>query len=304
DPSSRCWLGWLGRRACRDRHRIAPLDGAIVIPQHMRRHPAPRPPWLRERDHLLRGRPRLHREDEPRRLLQREIAGRPGIGMAEAEQEIDVGAPGADAVEGRERAVGVVGLHRGERIEIDLALGDRRAERLHGPDLRLRQAEPRELGGARAPHRVVVKRIEGGDDTPPDRARARSRQLLCADDGAQALKTRGPPAQVWAAGTIDEGAQPRIAGDKLAKAAIEIGVVVQEAGDHRARLWIAARAAAMTISAMPVFRFAPSPNGFLHLGHALSALVNFEMARAAGGRLLLRIEDIDAARCRPQYEEA
>src|ERR1043166_6055424 len=55
---------------------------------------------------------------------------------------------------------------------------------------------------------------------------------------------------------------------------------------------------------MPVFRFAPSPNGYLHLGHALSALVNFDMARAAGGRLLLRIEDIDPARCRPEYEAA
>ena len=54
----------------------------------------------------------------------------------------------------------------------------------------------------------------------------------------------------------------------------------------------------------PVFRFAPSPNGYLHLGHALSALINADMARAAGGRLLLRIEDIDAARCRPEYEAA
>jgi glutamyl-Q tRNA(Asp) synthetase len=54
----------------------------------------------------------------------------------------------------------------------------------------------------------------------------------------------------------------------------------------------------------PVFRFAPSPNGYLHLGHALSALRNFDRARAAGGRFLLRIEDIDAARCRPDYEQA
>src|SRR5262245_60826540 len=53
-----------------------------------------------------------------------------------------------------------------------------------------------------------------------------------------------------------------------------------------------------------VFRFAPSPNGYLHLGHALSALINADMARAAGGRLLLRIEDIDATRCRPEYETA
>jgi glutamyl-Q tRNA(Asp) synthetase len=54
----------------------------------------------------------------------------------------------------------------------------------------------------------------------------------------------------------------------------------------------------------PIFRFAPSPNGYLHLGHALSALLNFDMARATGGRFLLRIEDIDAARCRPHYEQA
>jgi len=53
-----------------------------------------------------------------------------------------------------------------------------------------------------------------------------------------------------------------------------------------------------------VFRFAPSPNGYLHLGHALSALLNADLARAAGGRLLLRIEDIDEARCRPEYEAA
>jgi len=56
--------------------------------------------------------------------------------------------------------------------------------------------------------------------------------------------------------------------------------------------------------AMDVFRFAPSPNGYLHLGHAYSALLNAEFAQAAGGRLLLRIEDIDAARCRPEYEAA
>ncbi|GLR89293.1 tRNA glutamyl-Q(34) synthetase GluQRS [Bradyrhizobium iriomotense] len=54
----------------------------------------------------------------------------------------------------------------------------------------------------------------------------------------------------------------------------------------------------------PVFRFAPSPNGYLHLGHAFSALLNFDRARETGGRLLLRIEDIDATRCRPEFEAA
>lgn len=53
-----------------------------------------------------------------------------------------------------------------------------------------------------------------------------------------------------------------------------------------------------------IFRFAPSPNGPLHLGHAYSACLNFDLARTAGGRFLLRIEDIDAARCRPEFETA
>jgi glutamyl-Q tRNA(Asp) synthetase len=52
----------------------------------------------------------------------------------------------------------------------------------------------------------------------------------------------------------------------------------------------------------PVFRFAPSPNGYLHLGHAFSALLNFDLAHRTGGRFLLRIEDIDAARCKPEFE--
>ena len=54
----------------------------------------------------------------------------------------------------------------------------------------------------------------------------------------------------------------------------------------------------------PVFRFAPSPNGYLHLGHAYSALLNFDLAGHTGGRFLLRIEDIDPTRCKPEFEAA
>jgi len=53
-----------------------------------------------------------------------------------------------------------------------------------------------------------------------------------------------------------------------------------------------------------VTRFAPSPTGHLHLGHAHSALFAERAARAEGGRFLLRIEDIDAARCRPEFADA
>jgi len=54
----------------------------------------------------------------------------------------------------------------------------------------------------------------------------------------------------------------------------------------------------------PAFRFAPSPTGYLHLGHALSALLDHDLCRQAGGRFLLRIEDTDLTRCRPEFEAA
>jgi len=60
----------------------------------------------------------------------------------------------------------------------------------------------------------------------------------------------------------------------------------------------------MAATPITVTRFAPSPTGLLHLGHAHSALVAWQAARRAGGRFLLRIEDIDATRCRPEFTEA
>lgn len=51
----------------------------------------------------------------------------------------------------------------------------------------------------------------------------------------------------------------------------------------------------------PILRFAPSPNGHLHLGHAYSALMTYDWARQMGGTFLLRIEDIDVTRCKPEF---
>jgi len=53
-----------------------------------------------------------------------------------------------------------------------------------------------------------------------------------------------------------------------------------------------------------VTRFAPSPTGYLHLGHVRSAWEGWQAARAAGGRFLLRVEDIDTTRCRPHFVDA
>ena len=58
------------------------------------------------------------------------------------------------------------------------------------------------------------------------------------------------------------------------------------------------------MSTSTVTRFAPSPTGYLHLGHAFSALTAWRRAREGGGRFLLRLEDIDPARCRPEYAAA
>jgi glutamyl-Q tRNA(Asp) synthetase len=58
------------------------------------------------------------------------------------------------------------------------------------------------------------------------------------------------------------------------------------------------------VSSQPIFRFAPSPNGRLHLGHAYSALFTAHWAAQLGGIFLLRIEDTDTTRCRPEFVDA
>ncbi len=58
------------------------------------------------------------------------------------------------------------------------------------------------------------------------------------------------------------------------------------------------------LNIVTITRFAPSPTGELHLGHAHSALYAFTAARKEGGRFLLRIEDIDRTRCRPEFTQA
>jgi glutamyl-Q tRNA(Asp) synthetase len=73
--------------------------------------------------------------------------------------------------------------------------------------------------------------------------------------------------------------------------------VQSEIGNHKSQI-------ANRKSHMMLTRFAPSPTGYLHLGHVVNAIYVWGVARAAGGRVLLRIEDHDRIRCRPEYETA
>src|SRR5215831_14563283 len=63
-------------------------------------------------------------------------------------------------------------------------------------------------------------------------------------------------------------------------------------------------ALAAVLPRRPLTRFAPAPTGYLHLGHVVNAIYVWGLARALGGRVLLRIEDHDRIRCRPEYERA
>ncbi len=76
------------------------------------------------------------------------------------------------------------------------------------------------------------------------------------------------------------------------------------AASARGKVSVTTRADCRYRAAMPTTRFAPSPTGRLHRGHAFSALSAWRAAREADGRFLLRIEDIDPTRCRPGFEAA
>lgn len=85
----------------------------------MRGRAAPGSPAFRKRGCLLGGGARVEVQSDPHRLLHGKIAARPGVAVAETEQEIDVGGPGADAVQCRQRGMGEVGLLLAECVEVE-----------------------------------------------------------------------------------------------------------------------------------------------------------------------------------------
>ena len=159
---------------------------------------------------------------------KREVAGRPGVGIAEAEQEIDVGGPGADAMQRGQRRVGLIGLHRGDGIEIDVALGNGLADFLDRLDLGPRQAEPRELIPAREPHRIVMEWIERREQPRPDRRGAGGGKLLAADDGAEPGIAALAAADRRQAGFGENRLPARVLLEEDADGCIQIGLGVND----------------------------------------------------------------------------
>jgi len=196
----------------------------------MRRYAAPGPPAFRDLAEPLGVWPLAQIERDARGLLHGEIAGGKRIGMAETEQQINVGGPRSDAVQRGELRMRLVGGHVADGAEIDVALCQSFADFADRLDLGRRQAEPLELVGARLAYGVVVERIERGEQPLADRAGACRRKLLPADDGAKAGKTRLPPAQRKGAGLFRHGFQTRILEDQLRQRSVEIGLGVEEVG--------------------------------------------------------------------------
>jgi len=137
------------------------------------------------------------------------------------------------SVQRGERGVRLVGIHVADTRQVDVAVADRLGDFANCLDLGRGQAEPLEPVAARAPDGVVMERLEGGKQPRADRGRAGGRQLLAADDGAQAGKTGLPAAQGEDAGFFCHRLQPRIGEDELRQGGVQVRIGVEEIGHSR-----------------------------------------------------------------------
>ena len=150
--------------------------------------------------------------------------------MAEAEQQIDVGGPRADAVQRGQRVVRGVGILFRQHVEVQPLGGEFARDVLQRLDLGGGQAEPAEPVGAGLADRLMIERIERGREPPPDRRGARGRQLLAADDRGEAGKTRLALPQRRHARELEDRLQPRVLLDQRVDGVFEVGLAVEVDG--------------------------------------------------------------------------
>ena len=171
---------------------------------------------------------------QPRRFLQGEIAGGPGVGMAEAEQKIDVGGPGPDAVNRGQRRMRLVGRHLDEAGQIEVAALDRLCDRLERADLGRREAGAGKLGRrARAARRSWSNGSNAPLEPSPDRGCACGRELLRDHDRGEARKSVRPPAQRRPSRARQHRTEAGIGVDQARDRMVEIGFGVDEEGHDR-----------------------------------------------------------------------
>ena len=242
------------------------------------------------------------------RILQGDVAGGENIRMSGAEHQIHLGGPGADAGKRDQVGVGVVGRGFGEADQVETAVEYGAGDRPQGLDFRARQSAGLQGRVVEAMDRSGIDLLHGGGEARPDGVGAGDRYLLADDDAGEPFEAGRPQAQRKIAGQRQDRAQVGIEGGQGFGAARDVrgagdSVCVQNP-DFLLPGFGPQRYQGIMVhekSQSPVVRFAPSPNGYLHIGHAHSAIANHNFARRHGGRMLLRIEDIDQTRSRPEF---
>lgn len=253
----------------------------------------------------------LQRQRIGDRSLEGDVAGGKDVGMAGAGKQVDLRRPRADARQGDESSRCRLGVEQAQALQVEAVsdgarqgkqralLGPRQASRAHGG-----------LSGIQQPLRG--QRIDDGDQPAEDRVGAGARHLLRGDDRGKAGETRRRQAQRHITRDGANRGQSRVQRHQRIQPIanlIERFNAQQRATPFRRGVEAIARRASAdqwrqsTLMTRATFRFAPSPNGELHLGHAYSALLNQRMAHERGGLLLLRIEDIDRTRSSAAFEE-
>src|SRR5262249_9246492 len=137
----------------------------------------------------------LQREQHAGGFLQGKVAGGPGIGVAEAEQEVDVGCPWTDSMDGSQRPMRIVSADLGERPEFEITMLDRLRNRSESLDFPLRKSGGCETRSASAQQRSMIERLDLGSQSVPNCLRARGGELLRDYDRSKSRKARLPPTE-------------------------------------------------------------------------------------------------------------
>lgn len=165
-----------------------------------------------------------------------------------------------------------------------------------------RETQGAEFSFGAGKNHIRQETLEMGREAAPDRFSSLQRDELVRDDPQQALEPWLGMSQRWHAMAADHESEAGLCVHQPCHRFFEIMPIFQLPHLPCLTFWRNARKSIGM--SRPIFRFAPSPNGLLHLGHAYSALLNARMAEDSGGRLLLRIEDTDQSRCRPEFAAA
>ena len=175
----------------------------------MRGDPPQRPPALAERHQLFRRWPRRQVQRETRRLLKRKVAGRPGIGVTEAEKQEDVRRPRANPLDRDEGLVRGLRFRHRKRREIERAIHDGHGDCPQSPQLRGGEPAEFELRVLRGEQSCRLQRAETGLQSGKNGIGTCRRDLLRDDDRGQPLESGLTPSQGRGRALPQEGRHER-----------------------------------------------------------------------------------------------